>query len=68
LFVQLPGLAVSVCPWVLSPEIAGAVVLDGGSGSTVAVGAESAGGPLPPALVAVTCTSIVSPTSDAVTV
>ncbi len=50
------------------PEIDGGVVFDGGSGDTTRVGAEIAGLLDPLALVAVSCTRIVCPTSALVSV
>jgi hypothetical protein len=58
-------LAASVWPCCDAPLIAGAAVLDGaGTGATVLDLAEVAEAD-PPALLAVTITSIVSPTSEA---
>ena len=61
---QLPLVVLSVWPWTVWPLIAGAAVLDGTGGAvTVPVAAEVAGVE-PPALVAVTTTSIALPTSE----
>jgi hypothetical protein len=62
--VQVPGLAVRVCPSCAVPLIVGGAVLVGGvgGGCTTAVGAEFAV-PLPPVFFAVTTTRIVAPTS-----
>jgi hypothetical protein len=64
LFVQVPLLEVNVFPCWAVPVIAGAAVFEGCGGLTVAVLAEVADAD-PPALAAVTTTSIVSPTSEA---
>ena len=63
----MPVLAVNVCPCWTVPVMAGNTELTGKAAITVAVGADVAGAPLPPALVAVTWTSTVSPTSVAAT-
>ncbi len=65
---QDPLVTVSVWPCWAMPVIFGSgSVLDGGSGVTVAVG-PTVSGVLPPALTAVTVTSIVLPTSSPVSV
>lgn len=60
-------LAVSVEPSIIVPEIVGAEVFTGAGVGTTGVAAEVALAD-PPAFVAVTVTSIVSPTSPAATV
>jgi hypothetical protein len=62
LFDQLPFVAVSVSPCPALPEITGSALFAGAGGSTTAVGIEVALAD-PPALLAVTVTSIVLPTS-----
>ena len=60
--VQSPSSAVSVWPSRTAPETAGTVVLTGGAGSTVVVGAETAVAE-PASLVAVTSLRTVAPMS-----
>ena len=55
----------SVWPCWAVPVIAGSTELTGASASTAAVAADAVGPPVPPALVALTWTSIVAPTSAA---
>ena len=69
LFVQVPLCSVSVWPcWAVPVIVGGAVFAGGGTttaGVTAAVALELAGLPAPPALLAVSCTLIVWPTSPA---
>ena len=60
----MPFDALNVCPSTVEPLTAGATVFAGGGGVTVAVAAEVAGVE-PPALLAVTTTRSVCPTSPA---
>ena len=63
LLVQEPWTSVSVWPCLAVPVIVGGLVLDGGSGSTTAVASELAALPAPPALLAVSSTLSLWPTS-----
>src|SRR2546425_907721 len=63
LFVHVPWCSVSVWPCWAVPLIVGGEVLVGTGGTTTAVAAEVAGAPGPVALLAVSCTLIVWPTS-----
>jgi hypothetical protein len=64
---QVPVVALSTSPRAAVPEIAGVVLFTGAGATTSAVEAEAAL-PDPPALEAVTVTTIVLPTSLAATV
>jgi hypothetical protein len=61
-FVHEPALALSGCPTCGTPEIWGAVVFAGGSGAIAVVFADTTDAE-PALLLAVTTTSILSPTS-----
>jgi hypothetical protein len=65
--LQVPGLAVKVCPCCADPEIVGGETFDGGLAATTEVGTDEAVAD-PPELLAVTATTIVLPTSALVTV
>src|SRR5205807_3206945 len=64
-FVHEPGCSVSVWPCCAVPVIVGGAVFDGAplAGSTISVASEVAGAPSPPALLALSRTAIVWPTS-----
>src|SRR4051812_30917924 len=65
LFDHSPCCSVSVWPWATVPTIVGGPWVTGAGGSTTVVCTELAGWLSPPRLVAVSCTAIVSPTSEA---
>src|SRR5205807_1850836 len=66
LFVQPPGLALSVCPSCATPQLAGGVEVTGGVSAavTTSLAADVAGAEEPTALEAVTATRTVPPTSS----
>jgi hypothetical protein len=68
LLLQDPWDSVSVWPSAVAPETDGEAVLDGGNGRMTAVGDDLAGRPEPLALLAISCTMMVWPTSAAVSV